>query len=73
MGLIIDKDFIFDQDIVDRRLEQYVRTVKDHLSNGDKPHDRRYKQGYFVPRCPAKWINIMEREEPQIIIWRSSW
>ena len=25
------------------------------------------------PRCPAKWINIMETEEPQIIIWRSSW
>ena len=73
MGLIIDKDFIFDQDIVDKRLEQYVRTVKDHLSNCDKPHDRRYKQGYFVPRCPAKWINIMETEEPQIIIWRSSW
>lgn len=73
MGLIIDKDFVFDQDIVDKRLEQYLNTVKDHLKNGDKPHDRRYKQGYFAPKCPAKCINIMETDEPQVIVWRSSW
>lgn len=72
-------------DIVDRNIEayddiyvqikynQYCKQVKYLLENHQKPHDRRYKQGFYVPNKPRKCVNIMETDEPQPIIWRSSW
>ena len=55
------------------RYKQYVNDINDKLKNHQKPHNKRWKQGFFVPKHPLKWINIMETEEPQPIVYRSGW
>lgn len=55
------------------RYNQYIDTINYKLKNHQKPHNNRWKQGFFIPKHPLKWINIMETSEPQPIIYRSGW
>lgn len=64
---------IYDNDYVRMRYSQYCNLVKEKLKNHQKPHDRRYKQGFFVPRTPQKCINVMEMDSPLPIVYRSGW
>lgn len=55
------------------RFKLYCQTIKDKIKNGQKPHNERYKQGFFIPKNPKKCMNIMETNEPQPIVFRSGW
>lgn len=55
------------------RYKQYVDMIKDKLNNHEKPHNKRWRQGFLIPSHALKWINIMETSEPQPIIYRSGW
>lgn len=55
------------------RYKQYIDIINYKLKNHQKPHNRRWRQGFFIPKHPLKWINIMETSEPQPIVYRSSW
>ena len=55
------------------RYKQYISIIEDKLKKHEKPHNRKWKQGFFIPKHPLKWINIMETEEPQPIVYRSGW
>lgn len=55
------------------RYKLYCQTIKERIKNGQKPHNERYKQGFFIPRNPEKCMNIMETNEPQPIVYRSGW
>lgn len=55
------------------RYKQYINGINDKLKNHQKPHNRKWKQGFFIPKHPLKWINIMETDEPQPIVFRSGW
>ena len=70
---VIDTHRTFDEEYAKMRYTQYIKKVNWLLENHQKPHDRRYKQGFFIPTRPLKVINIMETDEPQPIVWRSSW
>lgn len=58
---------------INERYSYYCRLVEEKLKNHQKPHDKRYHQGFFVPTRPLKCMNIMEVAEIQPIVWRSSW
>ena len=55
------------------RYKQYVSMINEKLKNHQKPHNRKWKQGFFIPKKPLKVINIMETNEPQPIVFRSGW
>lgn len=63
----------FDENYVKLKYNQYCKIIEEKLKNHQKPHNSRYKQGFFVPKRPAKVINIMETDEPQPIVFRSGW
>lgn len=71
----LSSDVIWDDDIVKKRYDQYVKSVKDLTKNGFKPYNKRYRQGYYIPKLKnaGKVINIMYTDEPQPIVYRSSW
>lgn len=64
---------VYDDGYVKFKYSQYCNLVKERLRTHQKPHDRRYKQGFFVPKHPSKCMNIMETDEPQVIVYRSDW
>lgn len=64
---------VYDDDFVKFKYKQYCNLIKQKLNDHQKPHDKRYHQGFFVPSKPAKCINIMEMPEPTAIVYRSSW
>ncbi len=64
---------VYDDEYVKFKYSQYCNLVKEKLRTHQKPHDRRYKQGFFVPKHPSKCMNIMETSEPQAIVYRSDW
>jgi len=64
---------LYDDDFVKFKYKQYCNLIKDKLKTHQKPHDKRYHQGFFVPSRPAKCINIMEMPEPTAIVYRSGW
>lgn len=68
-----DEIKIYDEDFVNFRFKQYCQMIKDRLDNHEKPHDRRYNQGFFIPTRPGKCGNIVSLSEPQPIIYRSGW
>lgn len=55
------------------RYKQYVSMIEDKTKKHQKPHNRKWKQGFFIPKKPLKVINIMETSEPQPIVYRSGW
>lgn len=55
------------------RYKQYVGIIEDKLKKHEKPHNRKWKQGFFIPKHPLKCMNIMETNEPQPIVYRSGW
>lgn len=55
------------------RYKQYISMIEDKLKNHQKPHSRKWKQGFFIPKKPLKVMNIMETSEPQPIVYRSGW
>lgn len=55
------------------RFNKYNSIINDRLKNHQIPHNKKYKQGFFIPKHPLKCMNVMEVSEPQPIIWRSSW
>lgn len=55
------------------RYKKYRDIINDRIQNHQIPHNKKYKQGFFLPKHPLKCMNIMETTEPQPIIWRSSW
>ena len=63
----------FTSDEVNNRYSFYCKLVEEKLKNHQKPHDRRYHQGFFIPKRPIKCMNIMEVADIQPIVWRSSW
>lgn len=64
----------YSNDYIKLRYNQYQNLVSEKLRTHQKPHDYRYKQGFFIPKQhPEKCINVMETDEPQVICWRSSW
>lgn len=70
---IIDTCRTFDEDYAKMRYTLYIQKVNTLLENHQKPHNKKYKQGFFIPKRPLKVMNIMETTEPQPIVWRSSW
>lgn len=64
---------IYDDEYIKYKYSQYCRLIESKLKAHQKPHDRRYKQGFFVPRKPQKCINVMEMNEPTAIVYRSDW
>ena len=55
------------------KYKQYVSLIEDKLKKHEKPHNRKWKQGFFIPKHPLKCMNIMETNEPQPIVYRSGW
>lgn len=55
------------------KYKQYVSLIEDKMKNHQKPHNKRWRQGFYIPKKPLKWINIMETSEPQPIVFRSGW
>ncbi len=64
---------IYDDELIKFKYKQYCNLIKQKLHDHQKPHDRRYKQGFFVPTRPQKCLNIMEMDEPTAIVYRSGW
>ena len=64
---------VYDDDYINFKYKQYCNLIKQKLKDHQKPHDKRYKQGFFVPTRPQKCINIMEMPEPTAIVFRSGW
>lgn len=64
---------VYDDEYVKFKYKQYCNLIKQKLKDHQKPNNRHYKQGFFVPTRPAKCINIMEMPEPTAIVYRSSW
>lgn len=64
---------VYDDDYIKFKYKQYCNLIQEKLRTHQKPHDRRYKQGFFVPRKPQKCLNIMEMPEPTAIVFRSGW
>ena len=60
MSGIIDTQLkVYDDAYIKFKYKQYCDLIASKLKNHEKPHDRRYKQGFFVPRKPQKCLNIM--------------
>lgn len=55
------------------RYKQYVSMIEEKMKNHQKPHNRKWKQGFVIPKKPLKCMNIMETNEPQPIVYRSGW
>jgi len=55
------------------KYKQYIAMIEDRLKKHQKPHNKKWKQGFFIPKKPLKCMNIMETNEPQPIIYRSGW
>lgn len=70
---IIDSRRVFDDDYAKMRYTLYIKKINTLLENHQKPHNKKYKQGFFIPKRPLKVMNIMETTEPQPIVWRSDW
>lgn len=47
----LNTEFVWDDDIVQFRYDQYYKTVKDLTKSGYKPNHCKFKQGYF---CRSK-------------------
>lgn len=80
----MNTDFIWDDEVIKYRYNQYYLTVKDLTKSGFKPSHSHFKQGYFCPvrgklktnediRAASRVLNIMNTEEPQPICYRSDW
>ena len=69
----IDNSRTFNSNEVNNKYSYYCKLVEEKLKNHQKPHDRRYHQGFFIPKRPIKCMNIMEVGDIQPIVWRSSW
>lgn len=69
----IEANRTFSADEVNNRYSYYCNLVKDKLSKHMKPHDERYKKGFFIPQRPIKCMNIMEVADIDAIVYRSSW
>lgn len=63
----------YSQEEVNIKFNYYKRLVEEKLKKHQKPHDRRYHQGFFIPKHPEKCMNIMEVAEIDAITYRSSW
>ena len=70
---IIDSRRVFDDDYAKMRYTLYIKKINTLLENHQKPHNKKYKQGFFIPKRPLKVMNIMETTEPQQIVWRRDW
>lgn len=70
---LIDARPNYDESYGKARYVQYIKMIDEKLKNHQKPHDRRYRQGFFIPKRPFKCMNIMDTAELQPIVWRSSW
>ena len=69
----IDSKITGDLNYAATRYREYVALIEDKLRKHEKPHNKRWKQGFFLPQHPLKWINIMETQETQPIVFRSGW
>lgn len=80
----LNTEFVWDDDIVQFRYDQYYKTVKDLTKSGFKPNHCKFKQGYFLPVkgklkeksdiiAASRCLNIMNTEEPSPICFRSGW
>lgn len=81
---VLNSDFVWDDDIVQFRYDQYFKTVRDLSKSGFKPSHGHYRQGYFIPvrgklknkediRAASRCLNIMNTDEPSPICYRSGW
>jgi len=52
------------------KFEEWKRMIEETIKK-KKIHNRKYKQGYFIPKNPEKCINVMETNQP--IVYRSGW
>ena len=64
---------VYDDAYVQFKYKQYCNLIKCKLKTHQTPHNKKFKQGFFVPRHPAKCINVMEMPEPTAITYRSGW
>ena len=55
------------------RYNKYKQMIEERIKKHQVPHNKKFKQGFYIPKRPLKCMNIMETQEPQPIIWRSSW
>ena len=64
---------VYDDAYVQFKYKQYCNLIQSKLKTHQNPHNRKFKQGFFVPRHPAKCMNIMEMAEPNAMVFRSGW
>ena len=64
---------VYDDAFVQFKYKQYCNLIKAKLKTHQSPHNKKFKQGFFVPKHPGKCINIMEMPEPTAIVFRSGW
>lgn len=55
------------------KYNKYKELINERIKNHQVPHNKKWKQGFFIPKKPLKCMNIMETPEPQPIIYRSGW
>lgn len=70
---VIDSNISIDDEYCDMKYQQYVQLVQDKKKNKQLPKDKRYRQGFFIPKNYKKCINIIDTSEPQPIVYRSGW
>lgn len=64
----------YSQEEVNRKFNYYKQLVDYKLKNHQKIHDKRYHQGFFIPKYhPERCMNIMEVDEIDVITYRSGW
>ena len=63
----IDNSRTFNSNEVNNKYSYYCKLVEEKLKNHQKPHDRRYHQGFFVPKRPIKCMNVVTRWGSEII------
>ena len=64
----------FTQEEVNRKFNYYKQLVDYKLKNHQKIHNKKYHQGFFIPKYhPERCMNIMEVDEIDVISYRSSW
>lgn len=64
----------FTQEEVNRKFNYYKQLIDYKLKNHQKIHDKRFHQGFFIPKYhPERCMNIMEVAEIEPICYRSSW
>ena len=64
---------VYDDAFVQFKYKQYCNLIKSKLKTHQSPHNKKFKQGFFVPKHPGKCINIMEMPEPTAMVFRSGW